>query len=32
MKAVATDAIKQVQAAVEKESDIKLRVLHTNNG
>jgi transposase InsO family protein len=31
-KDAAADAIKQVQAAVEKESGHKLRVLHTDNG
>jgi transposase InsO family protein len=31
MKAAAADAIKHVQAAVEKEGGLKLQVLHTNN-
>jgi hypothetical protein len=31
MKATATDVIKHVQAAAEKESDLKLQVLCTNN-
>jgi hypothetical protein len=31
-KAAATDAIKHVQAAVEKESGLKIQVLRTNNG
>jgi transposase InsO family protein len=31
-KAAAVDAIKHVQAAVKKESGLKLQVLHTDNG